>query len=242
MQSRQCSVESVSIVLENRGSMRSSSKIVGFSRSKLYNSMVSIAIEEQTKRLIAYAEEEVKKLGDKILTYNSANHMDRTGNLLNSLCWGVTYNGKMMGSGFYRDAVIHTRINSYGEKRGKGRSGGSTSFLHEFFGDDAIAVNGRQLAEDFLKGFKGKSNGWSFFIAILAPYWGYWEGGFKITSQFGGKTTRFLKFQVLTHVVDDVRMTLKPAETHLTVHVPQYSYKNPKYKKKKGIPRIGIAR
>ena len=100
----------------------------------------------------------------------------------------------------------------------------------------------RQLAEDFLKGFKGKSSGWSFFIAILAPYWGYWESGFKITSQFGGKTTRFLKFQVLTHVFDDVRMALKPAETHLTVHVPQYSYKNPKYKKKKGITKIGVIR
>jgi hypothetical protein len=51
-----------------------------------------------------------------------------------------------------------------------------------------------------------------------------------------------MQFQVMTHIFDDVRTALKPAETHLSVYVPKYYYKSNKYKKKKGIPHIGKQR
>ena len=210
--------------------MRYSSKIVGFSRSKLYNSMVAIAVEEQTKRLIAYAEKEIKVLGDAIQTYNSANHMDRTGNLLNSLCWVVTYNGKVKGSGFYREPML----------RNKGIEGSSSAYLHEFF-ERTELVDGRKLAEEFIKSREKDSyHGWKVSFAVLASYWGYWESGFKMKTGLGSEKTRFMQFQVLTHIYDDVRMALKPAETHITVYVPKYYYKNKKYKNKVGATHIGV--
>ena len=224
-------------------------RILGFNPDRMKKQMLSIAVEEQTNRLIDYATNEIKRLGDMIQTYNSDNHMDRTGNLLNSLCWGVCYNGKMKGYGFYRDPVTHPR----------GLDKTSISYLHEWFPNDREEVNGRQRAENFIKSFKGRPNKWSVFFAILAPYWGYWESGFTMKGGGGiygqgnrkelvGKTVTpkfsagYRQFQVMTHIYDDVRMDLKPAETHLTVYIPEYSYKSRKYKNKKGITKIGLMR
>lgn len=194
-------------------------KIIGFNPAKIKKEAEDYLIPIQTEKLIEYAKEEIVKLGDKIQTYNSRNHMDRTGNLLNSLCWGVYYNGKRKGDGFYRDETTHS----------KGINGASVSFLHEFFKNDQEEVNGRKMAEDFIKSFKGTSKGWTLFIAVLAPYWGYWESGFTLRSGGGNsgipRRTRFMQFQVMTHIFDDVRTALKPAETHLTVYVDKYSYK-----------------
>lgn len=191
---------------------------------------------EQTNLFIEYAKERIAEIGNMIQTYNSRNHMDRTGNLLNSLCWGVYYKGEKKGSGFFRSPVI----------KSMGGNKGSTSYLHEFFANDAEPVNGRQLAEDFLSSYKPNGSGWTVFFAILAPYWGYWEGGFMMKSGGGEsgipRSTRFLQFQVMSHIYDTVRMDLKPAKTHLTVYVPKYSWKNPKYKNKRGYKRIGIPR
>lgn len=229
------------IVQEIAGSMSiGKTKIIGFNPAKIKKEAEDYAVPLQTEKLIEYAKEEIIKLGDKIQTYNSRNHMDRTGNLLNSLCWGVTYRGKLVDSGFYRDATTHS----------KGLNGASVSFIHEFFKNDQEEVNGRKFAEDFIKSFKGTSKGWSLFIAVLAPYWGYWESGF--TMKFGFKededgnmrTTqkRFMQFQVMTHIYDDVRMAMKPAKTDFTVYVPKYSYQNRKYKNRKGYKKIGILR
>lgn len=215
--------------------MAAKTKIIGWNPKAVLKEMTDNAIALQTERLVEYAKEEIKRLGDMIQTYNSRNHMDRTGNLLNSLCWGVTYNGEMKESGFYREPQNHSR--------GIGRS--NISYLHEFFPNDQYEVNGRQLAENFVKEYKGKSSGWSTFFAVLAPYWGYWESGFKMKSGGGNsgipRSTRFLQFQVMSHIFDDVRLALKPAKTHLTVYVPKYQYKNPKYKKK-GTLKIGVLR
>ena len=215
-------------------------KIIGFNPAKIKKETEDYAVPLQTEMLIEYAKEEIIKLGDKIQTYNSRNHMDRTGNLLNSLCWGVAYRGELKGSGFYRDETTHS----------KGLNGSHISFLHEFFRNDQEEVNGRKMAEDFIKSFKGTSKGWSLFIAVLAPYWGYWESGF--TMKFGYKEDkngnmratqkRFMQFQVMTHIYDDVRMAMKPAKTDFTVYVPKYSYQNRKYKNKKGYKKIGILR
>ena len=229
------------IVQEIAGNMAiGKTKIIGFNPAKIKEEAEDYAVAIQTEKLIEYAKEEIIKLGDKIQTYNSRNHMDRTGNLLNSLCWGVAYRGELKGSGFYRDETTHS----------KGLNGASVSFLHEFFKNDQEEVNGRKMAEEYIKSFKGTSKGWSLFIAVLAPYWGYWESGF--TMKFGFKEdedgnmratqTRFMQFQVMTHIFDDVRMALKPAETHFTVYVPKYSYQNRKYKNKKGYKKIGILR
>lgn len=231
------------IVQEIAGNMAiGKTKIIGFNPAKIKKEAEAYAIPLQTEKLIEYAKEEIIKLGDKIQTYNSRNHMDRTGNLLNSLCWGVAYRGELKGSGFYRDETIHP----------KGINGNGNSYLHEFFKqvDNPEIINGRKMAEDFIKSFNGTSKGWSLFIAVLAPYWGYWESGF--TMKFGFeededgnmRTTqkRFMQFQVMTHIYDDVRMAMKPAETHFTVYVPKYSYQNRKYKNKKGYKKIGILR
>lgn len=223
------------------------SKLIGWNPVKIREEMTAKAIALQTERFIEYAEREVKKIGDMMMTYNSANHLDRTGNLLNSICWGVTYNGERKASGFYRDAVIHTYTNRWGQERGMGTKGGTSSFLHEFFGGTE-EVNGRQRAENFIESYKGKAKGWSVFFAVLAPYWGYWESGF--TMRGGGGTSgvprqsRFMQFQVMTHIFDDVISELKPAKTRFTVYVPKYSYRarsseGKKYKNKSFVPKIG---
>ena len=214
-------------------------KIIGFNAAKMAEQMMANAVAEQNRRLVEYAKEEIKRLGDTIQTYNSANHMDRTGNLLNSLCWIVTYNGKTVDCGYYREAKTNSYIGRGKKERGMGIQGGHSSFLHELFtkSGDMEEVNGRQLAEEFLNSFKGASNKWKVAFAVLAPYWGYWESGH--TNVFTGQ---FMQFQVMTHIFDDVRTALKPAETHLSVYVPKYYYKSDKYKKKKGIPHIGKQR
>jgi hypothetical protein len=204
-----------------------------FDAKKLAAEMMKNLSAEQTNRLIEYAKTEIKRLGEMM----EKGDKDRTGHLLNSLCWGVTYNGELKDSGFYRQATLHTYVNRYGQERGRGVHGGTNSYLHEYFINDREIVLGRELAEEYIGSVKGKSGKWTVFFAVLAPYWGYWESGFTHI-----KTGRRMQFQVMTHIFDDVRIDLKPAKTHITVYVPKYSYKNPKYKKKKGIKKIGIIR
>lgn len=219
----------------------STSRVVGFNPTRLAEKIFANVVKEQNRRLVKYAKQEIKRLGDLIQTYNSENHMDRTGNLLNSLCWGLTYRGEMVDSGFYRPPKTNMRVNRWGQERGMGVQGGSSSYLHEWFSDDMEEVNGRQMAENFVKEYKGRSKGWSVFFAVLAPYWGYWESGHT-----NKRTGRFVQFQVMSHIFDDVRTDLKPAETHLTVYVPKYIYKSRKWKRKLkngvGIKRIGVDR
>jgi hypothetical protein len=215
-------------------------KVIGFSATKLKKQLMANAIKEQNRRFVEYAKKEIDSLGKKIASFPYANHMDRTGNLLNSLCWIVSYDGKTIDSGFYRDAKTNTYTDKFGKKRGKGVSGSQNSFLHELF-DDAELVNGRKLAEEFIKSFKGSSHKWKIAFAVLAPYWGYWESGH--TNAFSGK---FQQFQVMTHIYDEVRTDMKPAETRLSVYVPKYIYKSIKWKKKLknrvGIKKIGLVR
>ena len=200
---------------------------VKFNSDKWADSVRKLLIEEQTRKLIAYAKAEIVKIGNKIITYHSKNHMDRNGHLLNSLCWGVMYNGEVKESGFYREAV----------DRGM-------SFLHEFTPESATEVNGRAKAQAFIDQQQG-GTGWRIFFAILADYWGYWEGGFRMKSGGGDsgipRSTRFLKFSVMSQFFDEVRMDLKPTKVSLTVYVPKYSYKSNKYRgknKRPGIPKL----
>jgi len=214
-----------------------SNSVVVFDSKALAKDIFNNLVPYQTNLLIDYAMDEIKKLGDRIASYNSANGLDRTGNLLNSLCWGVTYDGVLKASGFYREETHKKRTNRKGDERGFGVHGGNDSFLHEFFGNDAELVEGRKLAKEYLQNVKGKSNKWTVFFAILAPYWGYWEGGFRMVT-----TNKRMQFQAMIYVFDDVRKDLKPAKTNITVYRPKYQYRNHKFKNKVGIKKIGIDR
>lgn len=214
-----------------------SNSVVVFDSKALAKDILNNLVPYQTNLLIDYAMVEIKKLGDRIASYNDANGLDRTGNLLNSLCWGVTYDGALKASGFYREEVHKTRTNRLGQTRGLGVGGGSDSFLHEFFGNDAELVEGRKLAKEYLQNVKGKSNKWTMFFAILAPYWGYWESGFRMVT-----TNKRMQFQAMVYVYYDVIRDLKPAKTSITVYRPKYQYRNHKFKNKVGIKKIGIDR
>lgn len=201
---------------------------VKFDSEAWKKAVLEVASKEQTARLIAYANKRMQEIGDKIKTWNSKNNLDRTGNLLNSLCWAVTKDGKLEGSGFYRPAIT----------RPKGVHGSSISFIHEFTPDYEREVNGRALAESYLANISStEGKGWRVYFAILAPYWGYWESGFTLKSGGGSSgipsSSRYLQFQVMCEFFDKIRMDLKPAKTHLTVHVEKYSYKSNSFRGKK---------
>lgn len=186
------------------------SKLVGFDEHKLYQRMLNKVVGEQNKRLVAYAQNKIVEIGNQIKTYHSRNGMDRTGNLLDSLCWGVSYNHQLIKCGFYR------------EPQGRG-----VSYLHEWFSGDVKylnPVNGHQLAQDYINKYGNNpsgGNGWKVFFAILAPYWGYWEKGFTLNSGFGG-SPRFMQFAVMTQFYDEIKSDLKPARTRFRVSVAKY--------------------
>lgn len=173
--------------------------------------------DEQTNRLVQYAMSEIIKIGDKITTYHSANHMDRTGNLLNSLCWGVSFEGTLKQFGFYRKPIL----------RDKGISKTSTSYLHEWFSGDEkylYPVDGRKIATRYLESYGNNgAKGWKVFFAILAPYWGYWEKGFKMKSGFGHKEN-YMRFAVMTQEYDQVKNDLRPARVRFRVSVNKYQH------------------
>ena len=197
------------------------SRVTNWNANKMKEQLFAILSAEQNKRLIDYAKGKIVEIGQAIEQYHSAHHMDRTGNLLNSLCWGVSYNGSLIEGGFYRDAVLHNN----------GIGSSSTSYLHEWFGGDEKYLepdNGRQLAEEYLQTYGNNgAKGWRVFFAILAPYWGYWEKGFTMNSKFGaGKSgiSGFYQFAVLTYFYDSIKRDLKPARTRLRVSVRKYDH------------------
>lgn len=211
-------------------------KITGLNLDAFAKDLMKVYIQEQNNRLIQYAKETIVEIGNTIKTYQSKHNMDRTGNLLNSLCWGVSYKGKLLDSGFYREETL----------RDKGIAGTSESYLHEWshvsfidkydgsWAEDINAdepVNGRQLAEDYiLKSGGGGSRGWKVFFAILAPYWGYWEEGFTLIHGFSRNSARTFygathkRFAVMAQFYDKVRKDLKPAKKYyFHVSVPKYT-------------------
>ena len=188
-------------------------KIVGFNAKAMAARMMSIAVAEQNARLIAYAKEEIIKIGNQIQTYHSRHHMNDTGNLLDSLLWGVSYDGKLVDGGFYREAQADKE-----------------SHLHDWLVDirELFPVNGRQLAQTYMQKYGNNgAKGWRVFFAILAPYWGYWEKGFTMKSGGGDsgipRSTRFMQFAVMTQFYDEVKKDLKPARVRFRVSVAKYN-------------------
>lgn len=197
------------------------SRVVNWDTNAMKEQLLQAFIAEQNKRLIDYAKSTILEIGQAVESWHSANHMDRTGNLLNSLCWGVSYNGRLIDGGFYRDEILHPN----------GIAKNSASYIHEWFsGDEKYLeeVNGRQLAQDYLETYGNNgAKGWRIFFAILAPYWGYWEKGFRMNSKFGaGKTgvPGFYQFAVMTHFYDRIKNDLKPARTRIRVSVRKYDH------------------
>lgn len=192
----------------------SRSRVVGFNPAKMKAEMLKFVVEEQNKRLIEYAKEKIVEIGNQIQTYHSRNHMDRTGNLLASLCWGVSYDGKLVDGGFYRE------------------SASGTSYLHEWFSGDEkylYPVDGHELAQAYMQRYGNNgTQGWRVFFAILAPYWGYWEKGFTMQSGGGGspipRSTRFMQFAVMAQFYDEIKRDLKPARTRFRVSVAKYEH------------------
>ena len=155
--------------------------------------------KEQSQRLATYAIGKTESIGNSINAYMSANNMDRTGNLLDSLCWAVFRDGKLEKFGFYRP-----------------QQESGDSHLHEWSRPMGKSVNGHVLAQNFIATYKPKTTkGWEVFLATLAPYWGYWEKGHVNIAS--GDTQ---KWEVMTMHYDVVKQDLTPARVTFDTYIP----------------------
>lgn len=190
------------------------SKVI-FDTRKLAAEMMKNLSAEQTNRLIEYAKQTILEIGDKIQTYHSRNHMYRSGHLLRSLCCGVSYDGKLVYSGFYGDIALksHTTWNE---------ANTTNSYLHEWIPEyEAFQIDGRQMAQNYIQRYGSAGSGnktWRVFFAILAPYWGYWETGFNMVHGLGkNRKSSFHQFAVMTEFYDKVGNELKPAKVKFQI-------------------------
>lgn len=154
---------------------------VKFDKEKYKKMVLKKAIEEQTRRLVAYAESELYKM---IATHEFVN---RTFNLADSYVWAVYYDKKREGYGFQ------------GAKRATEKS-----YLHEW-SKNPIPVDGRESAMAFLERFEGVGtidNGWTIVWAACAPYGKY------LDPKFGNTPTN--RFYVISQRYDFIKRTLEP--------------------------------
>ena len=207
------------------------SKIVGFDKAKLAESMMKLVVEEQNQRFIEYARDTIQKIGGRIREYHSRNNMDRSGNLLDSLCWGVSYNGKLVKGGFYRSAKASYDSGLHEWSKVSFKDKDSGHWVDHMEADEP--VNGHQLALEYIfkYGNNGGMKGWKVFFAILAPYWGYWEKGFTLKHGFssnGGFTgSTFKQFAVMTEFYDILKGDLVPARVRKPrISVAKYASKS----------------
>jgi len=190
------------------------SKVI-FDAKKLAAEMMKNLSVEQTNRLIEYAKQTILEIGNKIQMYHSRNHMYRSGHLLRSLCCGVSYDGKLVYSGFYGDIALksHTTWNE---------ANTTNSYLHEWIPEyEAFQIDGRQMAQNYIQRYGSAGSGnktWRVFFAILAPYWGYWETGFNMVHGLGkNRKSSFHQFAVMTEFYDKVGKELKPAKVKFQI-------------------------
>ena len=62
---------------------------VKFNARKVQEAMMKKVVKAQTERLIAYAQQEIAKMGNELLEKMRGKPSDRTHNMLNSLVWAV---------------------------------------------------------------------------------------------------------------------------------------------------------
>lgn len=154
---------------------------VKFNAKKYGKDVMKLVVEEQTRRLVAYAQEEI------VAMVETKEFSNRTANAQDSYVWAVYYNGKKENHGFYDQ-----------------KTATSPSYLHEWSKDKRERVNGRQAANAFLREYKPTTtNGWEIVFCAAAPYLGYLEGGFHIGSKY------FL-FNVISQRYDHIKAVLEP--------------------------------
>lgn len=165
-----------------------------FNGKKFGKKILNRYAEEQTNRLIMYAQKEL----DRIVLSREFN--DRTHNLADSYVWCVYYQGKRKGTG------------TYGNKQAR-----TQSLLHEYSPEMRVPVNGRKIANEFAKSYKPQeTKGWEIVFAACAPYGAYLEAGFT----FHGKR---YQFDVMAQRYDEIKNTLSPlCKVQLYVSPPQY--------------------
>lgn len=149
---------------------------------------------EQTARLIAYAETEIVNIVE------SKRFDDRTYNLSDSYVWCVYFQGKRKGFG------------TYGRKQAR-----KTSLLHEYSPNISVKVNGLALANEFTRNYEPtETKGWEIVFAAVAPYGAYLEEGFT----FHGKR---YQFDVMSQRYDHIKNALSPlCKVTMHINTPKY--------------------
>lgn len=153
--------------------------------------------EQQTKRLVTYAEAEIKKIGDSI-------GMEDTGNLLDSLCWGIWLDGRLIRNGYYRN--MQEAI--------------EPSYIHALSpAPPKEEVNGRYLAQLFLSTYKPTTKkGWEVVWASTAPYYAYWEYG-----HYNKLMGQHVQFTTMSQRYDHIKNTFEPiGRAQFLIEVPTY--------------------
>ena len=127
--------------------------------------MFSAFAAKQTERLLKYAPLQLAN------AYNGRGFKNDTWNLADSYVWVVYYNGVAEGSGYlWNTKVAQTNANFHRKK-----------------------IDGRKLADSFIKQYKPNKKGWQVVWAATAPYSTYLENG-----------TRYGQFNVLSSILDEV--------------------------------------
>jgi hypothetical protein len=171
---------------------------VKFNKKALARQMYNNIANEQTERLIAYAQKEIVRLVEMNLTNKFKN---RTYNLQDSYVWAVYYKGKKAKHGFYGNKVAESK-----------------SILHEYSPSISVDVNGRALARKFVDQLykPTETQGWEIVFAACAPYGAYLEGGFM----FHGKR---YQFDVMSQRYDHIKQALSPlCRVRFEVNQPKY--------------------
>ena len=157
--------------------------------------------EEQTQRLIQYAELEIQNIATELFGGALFRGDYATGNMADSLCWGVWYNNKMAKIGYYLDKA----------------QAFFPSYLHQLSKNRKTEVYGRQLAQQFLAQYKPTiDKGWEIVFGCLAPYEAYWEQG-----HYNVMLKQQVQFQAMTQRYDVIKQELSPlCKVDIIITVP----------------------
>lgn len=169
---------------------------VKFNSKQWGKAVLKDMVEEQTKRLIAYADAELTQMVE------THEYWNRTHNLEDSYVWGVFYNGKRQKYGFYYN-----------------KAATKESILHEWGrAETQVPVNGRRAAREFISQYAPEvTSGWEIVWAACAPYGTYLEAGFAIK-----KSGTRLQFDVITQRYDHIKSELEPkAKVHFEINFPK---------------------
>lgn len=155
----------------------------------------------QTEKLIQYAELEIQNIATELFGGTFAKGDYATGNMADSLCWGVWYNRKMAKTGYYLE-----QPQAY-----------LPSYLHQLSKSRRVEVNGRWLAQQFLGQYKPETEkGWEIVFGCLAPYQAYWEAG-----HYNRMLKQQVQFQAMTQRYDVIKNELSPlCKVDIIITVP----------------------